>query len=435
MLGASRAAREAAAAPVGAQESHPGPGGPVTVPQRSPRASGRGPYPAAMARGRGTATATAVASGLLLLVTACAAPGVQAPRPVAVVVDTGADCASTDDPFVDLPVPPVAPRESPAPPPAGSVPDDFSPTSAVLCEADLGATVEDDAGRWTAVREVTHEGDPGLLLAALDAPDEPGGTGMCTADLEIVPDLWLVDDDGRALRAAWPRDTCGKTLPGTREALGALRVSGERLVPVSLVETREALDAGCATRATPARPFPWTDGDGGTGLDVDSAPETGSVPGAGPALPAVPAAPLPAAPLPDPADLDRACLYVVPEQAAQEAAPGPAPEPTDEPGQGAAGAGAPAFALPPSGTFDGVVALPPADAAALVAAAGAASTPELERCGTPVRAFATFPVGPADDSGATPALSAELDGCGRLLTADGGARPLPAGLAALVAGA
>jgi len=371
-------------------------------------------------------TTTGVAVVLVALVAAgCAAPGTAPPRPVAVVVDGAPDCTTSTDAWL---VPEAgAEPTSPPPPEAGSVPDDFEPVSAVRCDGTTD-TVDDAEGRWSARVETTWTDDLAPLLAALAVPDETSsGIVACTADMELVPDLWLADAAGRSLRVAWPRDVCGKTVPGTQEALGSLPVASERLVRVSLAETRAALDAGCATRAS----LPWalkagivTDlvvPDDGVSDDGVSDPGGGTTTG-----PAVPAQPLAPPLLPDPDALDRACVYAV-DPPVEPAAGSSAPEGE---GEGVAG-GSAAAASPPGGTFVRVVELPDGLGARLVTAATTPSTPELEACGTAASAFVTFPdTAPGATVTSDPRLTAELDGCGRLLTSDGGARPFPEELAA-----
>jgi hypothetical protein len=87
------------------------------------------------------------------------------------------------------------------------------------------------------------------------------------------------------------------------------------------------------------------------------------------------------------------------------------------------------------GTFTRGASLPDGVGARLVLAAGLPSTPGLEQCDVTATSFATFPDHPPGASLPTdPLLTAELDGCGRLLTNDGGAKPFPEDLAALLRG-
>ena len=376
--------------------------------------------------GRLSTTTTTGAVLVVLLATAgCALDTTAPPRPVAEVVDGAPDCALSTDAWI-VPEPGAAPT-APPPPLAGSVPDGFTPAAAVRC-AGTTDSVDDAEGRWSARLETTWTDDLDRLLAALAVPDETGGSGMCTADMEIVPDLWLTSADGRSMRAAWPVTPCGKTLPGTHDVLDALPVEEERLVRVSLVQSRAALDAGCSMQAS----LPWMLGGGVTtrieGLEpddvvTDDAAGTTTVP----AVPAQPTAP-PA--LPDPADLDRACVYAVDPPLPEPAAP------TDSPfGTGSAAAPGTISKSVTSGTFARVVPLADGVGSRLVLAAGQPSTPGLEQCDATATTFVTFPdAAPGASSPSDPLLTAELDGCGRLLTSDGGARPLLEDLAAALRG-
>lgn len=66
------------------------------------------------------------------------------------------------------------------------------------------------------------EGDLAPLLAAFSVPNDPKWLGPCTAIGVIVPDVWLVDADGWAIRPAYPVDGCGVPKPGVGEALDEL---------------------------------------------------------------------------------------------------------------------------------------------------------------------------------------------------------------------
>lgn len=176
------------------------------------------------------------------------------PRASAEIVETGVDCTTYSSWVVDDTV-----TDAPA---AGEVPDGFAPTTAVRCGWSM-ETVDLDDGRYEAVLEETFAGDLTELLAALAEPNDTAGPFQaCTADAEIVPDLWLVDRDGTGIRVSWPTDSCGKTKAATHDALADLDPVSDRLVPRRLIESREALELGCATTATmPAVFGPAVEGD------------------------------------------------------------------------------------------------------------------------------------------------------------------------------
>lgn len=145
-------------------------------------------------------------------------------------------------------------------PTEGSVPPGFEAVRAVECrldltvlppeaapgwepvdpteEVDLGDALEpltppsadEDPGRAVVrVLELTHEGDLGPLLRALAVPSAVPRPGQpCPAMAELGPELFLVAEDGRAVRVAWPRDACGFRLRGAPAALGSVPVVAER---------------------------------------------------------------------------------------------------------------------------------------------------------------------------------------------------------------
>lgn len=126
------------------------------------------------------------------------------------------DCLATVPGWAELPA---------STPPAnlsGSVPEGFIPVDVITCSQDYS---EAGGVPQALVRQQHLEGDYTALLAALAKPSARGGSGPCTADMEIVPGLWLVNAAGEAVSATWPTDGCGKTggRPDTAKALAGLR--------------------------------------------------------------------------------------------------------------------------------------------------------------------------------------------------------------------
>jgi hypothetical protein len=188
---------------------------------------------------------------LSVLLSGCAGvPGGNGPNVDGAEIVQGYDCLAPN--LADWSValgPSTAPDpQHPDAPEAGRVPTSFTPTTVVRC--DLGATIEDAQGLWSGVTEVTLTGDFAPLLAALAEPDDGTWPGPCTADMELVPPLWLVSADGDALNAYYPRDRCGKTKPGVHEALADLTVQETTALKQTLVEPRAALDSGCRSEWT-----------------------------------------------------------------------------------------------------------------------------------------------------------------------------------------
>ncbi len=66
------------------------------------------------------------------------------------------------------------------------------------------------------------EGDLTALLAAFAVPNDPRWPGPCSAIGVIVPDVWLVDVEGRAIRPAYPVNGCGLPKEGVGAALAEL---------------------------------------------------------------------------------------------------------------------------------------------------------------------------------------------------------------------
>lgn len=82
-----------------------------------------------------------------------------------------------------------------------------------------------------AVTEEQLTGGLGPLLAALATPSERGGPGSCLDYGEILPALWLVNAQGKAINVQWPMDSCGNSPPGNAAALAALTATTEKTLP------------------------------------------------------------------------------------------------------------------------------------------------------------------------------------------------------------
>ncbi len=340
---------------------------------------------------------------LSVLLSGCGAPcGDAQPVDAAESVD-GYDCLAPNlGGWADPPDPTTTPGpQHPDALEAGRVPAGFTPTTAVRC--DQMASVDDAEGRWSAVAAVTLTGDMAPLLAALAEPDDGIGPGPCTADMELVSPLWLVDAAGQAVHAHYPRDRCAKTKPGVHKALAGLSVRDTTTLKRTLVVPRAALDSGCA--AAWAAPF-------NEGIPP-------SIPSAGSSSGTVGASPAPPAPIADSvlAEIDgmRWCRYAV------EPAPADAAESTGSEPHGAVAA--PATGKLHTGRFvaGGMLETATARLVANVAASGPAS----RSCDESAMMFLTlWPSREGHELG--PTITVELDGCGLLYRDGNDARSLPA---------
>ncbi|WP_104137764.1 hypothetical protein [Cryobacterium sp. Y62] len=342
----------------------------------------------------------AVAITLAVFLSGCAGlPGFPAATdsPVAQLV-AGVDCQAPNlnHEIVEqdgVPTQTDLTAEHPAAPDPGRVPADFDPVAAYRCT--FFGSLDDAQGRWSAVQVETLEGDFGALLSALAEPsDQAGPNQACTADMELVPELWLENTDGDALRAAWPRTSCGKTKPATHTALDELELTDTTLLPLVLQVTREALDANCAmSTGAPEQSLLF----GTTGLQTYL--NLGDI---GQDVQMIPASP---AKTPSLAGVDGAsvCVYTVDPQQDPDLSELNSVEGIDDLALGA-------MMNLQFGTFAGASTLE-ADAAALLAAAASAS--QAPDCSTdPTRFAVLWPerAGTRLDT----SIQVELDGCQRL---------------------
>ena len=286
--------------------------------------------------------------------------------------------------------------QHPDAPEAGRVPAGFTPTTAVRC--DLMASIEDAEGRWSGVTAVTLTGDLTPLLAALAEPDDGHRLGPCTADMELVPPLWLVDATGWAINAHYPRDGCRKTKPGVHDALAGLSVRETTTLKQTLVEPRAALDSGCKTEWT----APFDEGR------LQSVPSTDSFSGTD-GMPQIPSTP-PTVTVPTELDGMHWCRYAVE----------PAPSGASEPSGTATMPGAITLRtgrFVAGGTLD--------TATARLVADVATSEPVPRSCDATATMFVVLvPSRGGHELGMT--FTAELDGCELLYRDGSGSFPLSA---------
>ncbi|TFD85990.1 hypothetical protein [Cryobacterium serini] len=366
--------------------------------------------------------ALAAAATLALLLSGCAGlPGYPAATgtPVAQLV-AGIDCQAPNLNSNWMVFPEGVPTQTdltaahPDAPEPGTVPADFEPVAAHVCT--FKGSVVDDQGRWAAVTVETRGGDFGPLLSALALPsDQAGFNQACTADMEFVPELWLENATGEAMRAAWPRTACGKTKRATWTALDQLELTDTVKLPLVLEITRPALDAGCVmSTGTPEQSLQF----GVTGLQTSTT--TGEV---GENILPVPVPPAEMLSY-DGVDGASVCVYTV--DPVTEPEPG---ELRDSEGMEFSDNLLESMLTLQFGTFESATVLG-TDAAALLAAA--ASAVPAPACTADLTRFAVLWPERAGTRLDSP-IQVELDGCQRLFVpASEALVPAPALLAALI---
>lgn len=178
-----------------------------------------------------------------LLLTACAnglqSPPVEgpgAPGDVIAIDPADVDCPAELAGAWGLVEPGAEPVETAEP---VRLPAGFEAVAALRCVQRWDGVEASGAMRVEFALE-RSEGGLDALLAALAEPDIPPAENQaCTADMELVPPLWLVRPDGAAVRIAYPHDACGKTLPGTKAALERLEIVETRVFADAWPEGRE----------------------------------------------------------------------------------------------------------------------------------------------------------------------------------------------------
>lgn len=132
---------------------------------------------------------------------------------------------------------PIARAYEPSPLP-GAIPDGFEPVAAITCDPWHSSTVGPDLTvtfyehRWT--------GDFTEVVKNLKRPSEGQRLDQDTcpvASLAALPDLWLINSDGLAMRPSYPVDECNFAwIRGLRDV--------ERLDEVATIEHRVQLTLG-----------------------------------------------------------------------------------------------------------------------------------------------------------------------------------------------
>jgi hypothetical protein len=142
------------------------------------------------------------AGAALLALVGCTIPGAAAPPPPpAQVGATWPGCRSVGA-FPD-------PYAGDGPPGVGGIPDGFLPQRAVLCERGERANARGETVSVELERTATAIAP---LLTYLARPSERPTEGACPAIAVLPPWLFLLDETGRYVAPAIPRDACGLPL-------------------------------------------------------------------------------------------------------------------------------------------------------------------------------------------------------------------------------
>jgi hypothetical protein len=332
----------------------------------------------------------AAATGLLAL-TACAGTPLGPPQPRHPAEPT--DAVVCADPFGGV---------AEGAPEAGTVPAEFEPVAILRC--DTAATEENDDGVWSGVAVERLEGYLEPFLDAVAGDSDPAWSGPCTADMVLAPDLWAADAGGRFVRLSFPVTGCHKpkddAMRAAAAALAELRVTERTFTRGTLMESRLAAEAGCATQAgvmVLAGMGPPAEMEGAEQAETIQSEEFALIPEELPGLP-------------DPGEVDGMLVCAYEATVAASSVPTPAGD---------------------AGQFAGAERRDAVQAREILALAQLAA-PQPEACSSPATHFVVaHPL--ISGSTASVSLTLELDGCARLIGPDFRALQPPPGLAALLA--
>ncbi len=192
---------------------------------------------------------TVCAITTVIAVAACTAARGPAPvRESAEIVDSAICRMPEDATFLGL-TPPhelslqVHPR-------VGVVPDDFTPIAAVTCDELLAQSVSAELN--TTFVEHRWEGNFATAVERLNASSEGPRLDQDScpiAGLVALPDLWLIDEHGRALRPSYPVDDCGFQQIGGLREVEALELTEHITHTVQLAPDQLNQWMGCGIEA------------------------------------------------------------------------------------------------------------------------------------------------------------------------------------------
>ncbi|SCL21978.1 hypothetical protein GA0074692_1300 [Micromonospora pallida] len=124
---------------------------------------------------------------------------------------------------------------------------DFVPTAAIHCQLEPKQRAK---GGVDLVLTESRATELTALLAALRLSDTPPTTDACNLDAPPVPNLLLLDGEGRWIRPGLPVDGCGKPLPEVLEAVRGLRLTTVTEKVVRELESAEASASGCGQESS-----------------------------------------------------------------------------------------------------------------------------------------------------------------------------------------
>jgi len=189
-------------------------------------------------------------------------------RPTAEVVDAAVCRTPYALDGLAAPPPALLPQSTARP---GTVPKGFAPVAAITCDAEPENTVSADLGVTT--RAHRWVGDFSEAVAKLNVPSKGRRLDQQScpiASMVRLPDLWLVDAGGRALRPSYPVDDCGF------QRIGGLRAV-ETLTEVETIDYRFTLSPSGAAQLFPCSGVVPEPTPGAAGYDPSMYVPIGSV--------------------------------------------------------------------------------------------------------------------------------------------------------------
>ena len=121
----------------------------------------------------------------------------------------------------------------------------FVPVVVAACSVETELVAGD--GQWAVLVEKRAASGLAPVVAAVRRADEHALQASCTSELDLDPQVWFIDANGRAVLPRWPRDSCGHLFQDVRVVLAALTWTTTAQVRLKQLTPQAALDAGCPT--------------------------------------------------------------------------------------------------------------------------------------------------------------------------------------------